>query len=474
MSNLPGKDQTFDLVIKNGTLVTANEVIKADLGIQGEAIAAIGPDLMGIQVIDVAGKLVIPGGVDPHVHLQMQAGQITTSDDWYTGTIAAACGGTTTVIDFIEAEPQESLLAALEKRREQAKGKAVIDFGLHMTVDRVDSLTLEEIPLVISEGVTSYKCYTTYSMRLVDESLILALESVGNAGGLTIVHAENHAIIAHLRAMYLHDGKTAPSFHPSSRPAAAEGEAIERVLALAEITRAPVYIVHVSTERGSSAIARARVRGQSIFGETCPQYLILTEDSLDQPGFDGAKYVCSPPLRTKADQQALWNSLANGTLQTVGTDHCPFYYQGQKDLGRSPDALPPFTEIPGGIPGIEARLALIYTFGVHTGHLSLTRWVDVCSTGPAKIFGLYPRKGALLPGSDADIVIFDPGRELILTKQVLHENVDYTPYEGFELKGYPIMTLVHGRVVVKEGQYVGGAPAGRFLRRQTQDYTRSS
>jgi dihydropyrimidinase len=289
------------------------------------------------------------------------------------------------------------------------------------------------------------------------------LEAVGKAGGLTIVHAENDAIVNHLRSAFVKAGNTSPKYHPLSRPVAAEAEAVERVLALAETVQAPVYIVHVSTQRGAEAIARAQNRRQAAFGETCPQYLVLTDSCFDVPGFEGAKFICSPPLRKSSDQEALWQALGSGVLQAVGTDHCPFFYHGTKNLGRPLDDPPPFTQIPGGIPGIESRLALLYTFGVQTGRLTLEQWVQVCSSGPARMFGLYPAKGSFEIGADADIVIFDPEKRVTLSAGMLHENVDYTPYEGFELHGFPVVTIARGQVIVQGGEFIGEASSGKFV-----------
>jgi len=456
----------FDLVIQNGSLVTAADTFQADIGIQAGKITAIGSGLTGAEIVDARGLLVLPGAIDPHVHLEMPTPVATSSDDWFTGTRAAACGGTTTVIDFVESGPNESLLHALEARRAQAASQAVIDFSFHMTLDRVDDQTLAEIPQVVAAGLTSFKCYTTYSMRLDDNQLLAALDAVGQAGGLTIVHAENDAIINRLRSEFIQAGKTSPRFHPLSRPPASEGEAVERVLALAQTVQAPVYIVHVSTRLGAEAIERAKTRGQMVFGETCPQYLLLTDERYAAPGFEGAKFICSPPLRKSADQEALWRVLENGVFQTVGTDHCPFFYAGTKNLGRSLDDPPLFTQIPGGVPGIEARLALLYTYGVRTGRLTLNQWVDICSTGPARVFNLYPLKGTLAPGADADIVLFDPQKKVTLSTAVLHENVDYTPYEGFELQGYPVKTFLRGQLIADNGEFVGGQKPGRFIARK--------
>lgn len=484
---------SYDIVIRNGALATPTGLLKADLGIAGETIAAIGQGLAGREVIDATGRLVIPGGIDPHVHLQMPAGPVVSSDDWETGTIAAACGGTTTVIDFAEPTVETLPATSLRQRRAEAEGRAVIDFGLHMTLVNADPATLAEIPEVIAAGCPSFKVYTTYSMKLTDDALVAAMDAVGRAGGLVMVHAENDAGIAYLRRKLLAEGKTAPRYHPVSRPPGMEVEAIERALALADAAGCPAYIVHISTGRGAAAVAAARGRGQIAFGETCPQYLLLTDAGFERPGFEGAKFVCSPPLRKAEDNAALWELLARGDLQTVGTDHCPFFYHGQKDLGSSRDGrpgaptdYPPFTRIPGGMPGIEGRLALLYTFGVRAGRMTVERWVEVCCTAPARIFGLAGRKGVLAVGADADVVIFDPEREVILTHKgnagahgpadagahgraplhALHENCDYTPYEGFALRGYPILTLLRGRVIVREGEFVGGPGGGKFLARR--------
>lgn len=471
----------YDIVIRNGTLVTPPGVIHADLGITGERVAAIGPELRGRETIDAADKLVIPGAIDPHVHLQMPVGAVTSSDDWFSGTVAAACGGTTTVIDFVEPtmevweygsvgaqrlpRPHTPILTnALAARRAEADGRAVIDYSLHMTLLDATPATLAEIPEVVAAGVTSFKAYTTYSFKLADDVLVAGMAAVGQAGGMVMVHAENDAGIAYLRQRLLDAGHVEPRYHPRSRPAGMEAEAVERALALGEAAGCPIYIVHTSTSRGAEAIARARSRGQTAYGETCPQYLVLTDAEYDRPGFEGAKFVCSPPLRKAEDNATLWRLLAGGELQTVGTDHCPFFYAGQKDLGR-PDAPPPFNRIPGGMPGIEARLALLYTYGVGAGRLSVERWVEVCCAAPARIFGLAGRKGALTVGADADIVIFDPDREVALSRAVLHEHCDYTPYEGCQLKGYPVLTILRGRVIVRDGEFTGEAGSGRFLMR---------
>jgi dihydropyrimidinase len=461
----------FDLVIQHGTLVTAGDTFAADLGVCAGRIAALGHNLHGRETIDASGQYVLPGAVDPHVHLQMglltTAGPTVTSDDWFTGTRAAACGGTTTVIDFVEPEPSESLAQALAARRAQAEGRAAIDFGLHMTLSRADKATLAEIPSLRSAGVTSFKTYTTYAgLKLGDGDLFGAFRAVGQAGGLVLTHAENDTIVAGATRALLEQGRRSPAEFARSRPPAAEGEALEQVLALAEAASVPLYAVHVSTARGAAALERARNRGQAAYGETCAQYLWLTEAEYARPGLEAACFVCAPPLRTAADNTALWRALATGNLQTVGSDHCAFKATGQKDLSFAGNSrpLPAFNEIPGGLPGVEARLALVYAGGVATGRLSLNRWVEVCCTGPARRFGLYPRKGSLTPGSDADLVIFDPHKRVTLNTDILHENVDYTPYAGLTLTGWPVATLVRGQVVMRAGQWIDALPHGQFLK----------
>jgi dihydropyrimidinase len=450
-----------DLVIANATLVTATAVFDADIAVSDEHIVEVGHGLLGRRQIDATGKLALPGGVDPHVHLDMDAGAFCSSDDFETGTVSAACGGTTTVIDFVEPEPGGSLLAGLHDRLRQAEGRAVIDFGLHMTLRQGDVQTLQQVPDALRAGCLSFKAYTTYEgFRLNDEALLAAFDAVGAAGGLMLVHAENDAIVRRAQAKHLAAGQSEPRYHPSSRPVQAEVEAVERALMLADVAGCPVYIVHTSTGLAAEAIARARARGQAAFGETCPQYLVLTEAEYERPGFEGAKYVCSPPLRSADNVSALWHALSGGQLQTVGTDHCPFNYAGQKEAGWTD-----FTQIPNGLPGIEARLALLYTFGVRAGRLSLNRWVETCCTAPARLMGLYPQKGALTPGSDGDLVVFDPEREVMLSPEFLQERVDYTPYAGMRVRGYPEFTVVRGKVVVEGGEFVGERGRGRFLRR---------
>ena len=449
----------FDTVIANGTLVTAEATLRADLGILDGQIAAVGPNLAGRDTIDAAGMLVLPGAVDEHVHLQMPVGEFASSDDFYTGTVAAACGGTTTVIDFCEPKAGQPLVEALAARRAEAGGKVAVDYGLHMTLSRADDATLAQIPASIAAGAASFKLYMAYQgLRLDDGELLRALAALGRAGGWVLVHAENHHAIAYLTAQALAEGRTGPENHPRTRPDFMEAEAVGRLLALARITGTPLTVAHLSCAAGLDAVRDARARGQAVGVETCPQYLLLDEAEYRRPGFEAAKFVMSPPLRAERDRAALWAGLAAGEVDTVATDHCPFFFATQKTRGRHD-----FSRIPGGAPGIETRLALLYTYGVRAGRLTPQQWVAACCTGPARRFGLAPRKGTLDVGADADVGIFDPDRRVTLAAESLHQNVDYCPYEGWIVTGYPVMVLSRGEVIVRDGRFVGRAGRGEYL-----------
>jgi dihydropyrimidinase len=449
----------FDLVIANGTLVTAEATVRADLGISGERIAAIGARLDGLETMDATGMLVLPGAVDEHVHLQMPVACVTSSDDFFTGTRAAACGGTTTVIDFAEPEEGQTLIEALAARRAEADGRVAIDYGLHMTLSHAGDETLAQVPACIEAGSASFKLYMAYAgLRLDDGGLLRALAGLRQHGGRALVHAENHHAIVYLTARALAEGRTGPENHPLTRPAVMESEAIHRLLALAHVAGAPLVLAHLSCALGLEQVRAARARGQTVWVETCPQYLLLDEAETRRAGFEGAKFVMSPPLRRQEDRVALWAGLAAGEVDTVATDHCPFFYATQKTRGRGD-----FSRIPGGAPGVETRLALLYTHGVRAGRLTAERWVEVCCTEPARRFGLAPRKGTLAVGADADVVIFDPERRATLSFETLHQNVDYCPYEGWEVQGYPLAVLSRGEVIVRDGQFLGAAGRGRFL-----------
>ena len=451
---------SFDLVIHDGLLITSSDTFKADLGINAGKIAAIGHKLSGVKMIDASDLYVLPGAIDPHVHIEMPVGKTISSDDWFTGTQAAAYGGTTTVIDFVEAAPQQSLIDALIDRKSLAENRAVIDYAFHMTLADANKGTLEEIPAVIKAGVTSFKTYTTYEgFYLTDSEFLRILKVVTDHKGLVIVHAENDSIIKHFTQELIDSDNLTPNFHPLSRPAIAEGEAIGRIISLAEAVDAPIYIVHISSAVGVRALADAQMRRKNVLGETCTQYLLLTEAEYQRPGFEAAKFVCQPPLRKTDDCDALWKALGDGSIKTIGTDHCPFNFIGQKDLGSER-----FTDIPGGLPGIESRLSLVFSYGVSKGLINLNQWVSLCCTNPAVIFGLYPQKGSLVPGADADIVLFDPAQKKTISQNMLHENVDYTPYEGFELQGYPVKTLLRGEILIDDGKAMDIKGKGKYLK----------
>jgi len=449
----------FDLVIANGTLVTAEATVQADLGLSGGRIEAIGKGLVGLETIDATNKLVLPGAVDEHVHLQMPLGDVRSSDDFCSGTVAAACGGTTTIVDFAEPKPGQALVEAQAARRAEAEGKVVIDYGLHMTLSRADDETLAQIPASIEAGSASFKMYMAYDrLRLDDGGLLRALAALQEHGGRPLIHAENHHAILYLTALALREGRTGPENHPLTRPAVMEAEAIHRLLALAHVTGTPLVLAHLSCALGLAEVRAARARGQTVWVETCPQYLLLDEAEYRRPGFEAAKFVMAPPPRTEADRAALWAGLAAGEINTVATDHCPFFYETDKMRGRDD-----FSCIPGGAPGIETRLALLYTHGVRAGRLSPQRWVEVCCTEPARRFGLWPQKGTLAVGADADVVIFDPERLVTLSYATLHQNVDYCPYEGWEVQGYPLAVLSRGEIIVMNGEFVAEKGRGHFL-----------
>lgn len=488
------------LLIQNGTLVTASDTFQADVAVSGDKIVAVGQDLVrqGLwepaETFDAGGLLVIPGGIDSHVHLQYPQGpnRVVSSDDWFTGTVAAACGGTTTLIDFVEARAGESWMEAFDGRLAEADAQAVVDFGFHMSLNRADERSLAEVGAVIQAGMSSFKIYMAYdNIRLTDAEMLLAMETLKEEGGLPIVHAENHEVIMRLVGRHLAAGNFEPRWHPHTRPAAGEAEATERALSLAEIVGLPVHVVHVSAARGLEAICRYQHRGRAVTGEVCTQHMLLTDVLYDSPGFEPAKYVMAPPLRTIDDTRAMWEGLSDGSLDFVVTDHCPFTMAQKQGRRRTPefrrlpegtvstpseapwsDGLPPFNQIPGGAPGVETRVPLIYHFGVNQRRLSLNQFVNVTSTAAARLFGLYPRKGTIAPGADADLVLFDPNQQVTVSADTLHQNCDYTPYEGMRLEGWPRTVLSRGEVIVRDGQFVGFEGRGQYLKRETSAHAR--
>ena len=450
----------YELVIKNGTVVTAVATYQADIGIQAEKIAAIGTHLAGKREIDAAGKLVIPGAVDIHVHLQMPIGNFVSSDDFYSGTRAAAFGGTTSIVDFVEPHAAESLLQALAARRAEADSRVVIDYGLHMTIGPEQMDILDQVSAAYAAGCGSFKLYMAYGLRLTDDQLYRALQAIRDVNGLPVVHAENWDMICQLIADNLAVSRTSPHWHPRSRPARMEGEAVGRVIDIATQVGTRIHIFHVTCAEAVQRIKKARQMGAAVTGETCPQYLLQTWDAYDQPGVEGALPVCAPPIRDEDQQNALWQALARGDLQVVTTDHCPFT-RADKETGILAND---FSQIPGGVPSIESRYAAVYAFGVRSGLLTLNQWVELCATTPARLAG-FASKGDIIPGYDADLVIFDPQKTVTLSTDTLHENVDWTLYAGLEVQGWPTTTLSHGKVIVNDGQFLGAAGNGRFVPR---------
>lgn len=451
-------------LIKNGRVVTAVDDYHADILIEDEKVSVIGAtlDMEADRVIDANGRLVIPGGIDPHTHMDLPFGGTSSSDDFHTGTIAAAHGGTTTIIDFAVQYHGQALNQALDVWFAKAEGKAVIDYGFHVICTDLPDSRLSEMKDLIGQGVTSFKLFMAYpGVFLVDDGTIFkAMTTAGEAGGLICMHAENGVVIDVLVKRALAEGRTAPKYHALTRPTKAEAEGTGRAIAIAEMAGSPVYIVHLSCDDALRKVTEARDIGIPAYAETCPQYLFLDHSFYEQEGFEGAKYVMTPPLRPKENQEKLWRGLAFNDLQVISTDHCPFCFKEQKELG-----LDDFSKIPNGGPGVEHRLSLTYDGGVASGRISVNRWVEVVSTSAAKIFGLFPRKGTIAVGSDADIVIFDPDEVTTISASTHHMNVDYSAYEGRRVQGATKVVLSRGKVVVEDGKFVGTQGAGQFLRR---------
>jgi dihydropyrimidinase len=456
----------FDTVIRSGTIVTATDTYAADIGISGGRISAIGANLPvenAQKVIDAPGMLVIPGGIDVHTHLDMPFGGTKSADDFESGTIAAAYGGTTTLIDFAIQYKGQTLRHALETWMKKAEGKATIDYAFHCIITDIEGAQLDELKAFVREGVPSFKLFMAYPgiFMLDDASIFKTMNAAADCGGMICMHAENGGAIDVIVQRALAEGKRSPKYHALTRPTTAEAEATNRAIALAEIAGTPVYIVHLSCNEALEKVREARDRGLRVYAETCPQYLYLSLDDMDAPGFEGAKYVFTPPLREKWHQEKLWQGLAKDDLQVVSTDHCPFCMKEQKELGKDD-----FTKIPNGGPGIEHRLSLVYSGGVHGGKFSANRFVQLVSTAPAKLFGLYPRKGTIAVGSDADIVIFDANEQQTISVVTHHMRVDYSMFEGTRVKGVTKTVLSRGNVIIENGKFVGRPGAGQFLKRE--------
>ncbi len=455
-------------LIKDGTIITASHSFAADLVIKDERIEQIGRNLLVKDVdreIDAAGKYIMPGGIDVHTHLDMPVGDFRSVDTFETGTIAAACGGTTTIIDYAAHEHGELMARGLETWHRRAEGRAVIDYGFHMTLSEFTERTLRDMEQMVNAGVSSFKVFTAYPGRMMlnDASILKILKRSEELGTLVCVHAENGHVIDVLIQEALESGNVAPKYHAITRPSKGEGEAVNRVITLAELAETHLYIVHVSCCEAVEHITRARLKGLPIYAETCPQYLFLSDEYYELPDFKGAKYVMSPPLRDKQHQDGIWHGIQNRMLQVVGTDHCPFHFHGQKD--RNQDN---FTQIPNGGPGIETRLSLLYTGGVCTGRISLNHFVDLVSTAPARLFGLYPKKGAVAPGSDADLMIVDPRKETVISAATHHSAVDYSLYEGMKVKGVPDCVFSRGKMIIDHGDFIGTPGDGQFIPRPPQ------
>ena len=455
-------------LVKNGTVITASDRYQADIYIDKGVVTLIGQglNLPAESVIDASGMLVMPGGIDVHTHLDMPFGGTTSADDFETGTVAAAHGGTTTLVDFAIQSFGEGLYPAFEGWMKRAEGKATIDYAFHMIVrELTDQVSGEMDKMVRHEGITSFKLFMAYpGVFMVDDATIFrALLKTRENGGLICMHAENGGVIDTLVKEALRQGHTAPKYHALTRPTRAEGEATGRAIALAEMAGVPIYIVHLSCSDALEKVKQARDMGLPAYAETCPQYLFLSYEDYERPGFEGAGYVMSPPLREKWNQEALWKGLAKNDLQVVSTDHCPFCMNEppQKQAGKDD-----FSKIPNGAPGIETRLMLVWDGGVRTGKIDMHRFVEIVSTNPAKMFGLWPRKGTIAVGSDGDLVLFDPEKETTLSAKGLHMKVDYNPYEGRKVKGGAAMVLSRGEVIVDHGQFKGRKGRGQFVKRQ--------
>ncbi len=462
-------------IIKGGTLITSSEMVKADLLIEDEIIRLIGQNLDPgeAEVVDATGRFITPGGVDPHTHFDLPMFGTVSSDDHYTGHKAAAFGGTTTVIDFVSQDAL-TLRECVEAWHAKADGKAAIDFSFHMNLTRFDESIAAQIPSLPEMGITTLKTFTAYNgrLRLSDGEIFRAMRIAKENGMLVMLHAENGDVIDLLVAEALKAGHRQPEWHARTRPAWGAVEASLRAAALASQAGAPLYIVHMNAAGEVDMLRYARERGVQVMGETCPQYLFFTEDDLRRP--DGAKWICSPPMRTAADNSRLWEGLKDATLQTIGTDHCPFFFDGTKSIvyeGKKV-AIPgkelgkdDFTKIPNGLPAVGDRLPVLWTYGVGTGRISANQFVALASTNPAKIFGLYPRKGALLPGSDADLVIWDPQKKVKYGVAHAQHRTDYNLFEGWELTGYPEKVFLRGNLIVEGEKWRGKAGGGQFLKR---------
>ncbi len=456
----------FDLTIRGGTVVTAADTVACDVGIRAGKVAALARDLPGgAEDIDASGRLVLPGGIDSHCHIDQPSSMgATTADDFLSGTRSAVCGGTTCIIPFAAQHRGQSLRAVVQDYHRRAAGKAVTDYAFHLIIsDPTPQVLGQELPALIKDGYTSFKIYTTYdTLKLDDGQILEVLALARREGAMVMVHAENHDVIAWLSERLLQAGHAAPKYHAVAHAMAAEREATHRAIALAEIVDQPLLIVHVSGREAIEQIARARQRGLKVYAETCPQYLFLSAEDLDRPGFEGAKWMCSPPPRDRANQEFVWRGLQNGLFDVFSSDHAPYRFddpQGKKMHGENA----PFKKVANGVPGLEIRMPMLFSAGVLGGRIDLNRFVDLCCTRPAKLYGLYPRKGTVAVGGDADIAVWDPKKKTTVTVDALHDNMDHTPYEGHQVTGWPVLTLSRGEVLWRDGKFAATPGRGNFL-----------
>lgn len=458
----------MELLLKNANIVTDKENYISDVYIADGIIKKIEKniEIPNIKTVDIEGKYLIPGGIDVHTHFNIDVGIAKSVDDFYTGTVAAACGGTTTIIDHMGFGPKGcSLHHQLKKYHEFAEKNAVIDYSFHGVIQHIDNDILNEIDSMISDGIASFKGYMTYDYKLSDKDMLKLSYKLSSSGGLLTVHPENNDIIDYLKDKFASEEKLSPKYHGESRPARCEGEAVNRMADITSVTGCPLYIVHLSCEEGLNHIKEAKDKGQKIFAETCPQYLVLDEKCYSLPENEGLKYICSPPIRDKHHQEKLWEGIREGYIQTVATDHCSFSFSEQKMMGKDD-----FRKCPNGLPGVETRVALMFSEGVSKGRIDINKFVEVVSTNPAKLFGIYPQKGCIAVGSDADLVVIDPKLKKKIIKEELHENTDYTPFENIEVTGYPVMTISRGEIIVKNNEFIGQKGRGKFLKRKPFSY----
>jgi dihydropyrimidinase len=460
--------ENYDLVISGGTIATASETFKADIGIRDGLIATVGNDLIGEDVIDATGKLVLPGGIEAHCHIAQESGMgLMSADDYESGSISAAFGGNSCFIPFAAQKKAESIAQTLETYDSRAASKSVIDYSYHLILTDPTPAVLQELPEAFDRGVTSFKVFMTYATRISDAQFLDILSVASKHGGLTMVHAENHDMLTFMANSLVKNGCVAPRYHALARPALAEEEAINRAISLAGLVNAPLMIVHVSTPGGAASVAEARARGAFVFGETCPQYLFLTQDDLDRPGMEGAKYICSPPLRDHATQEILWQHISAGTFSVVSSDHAPYRFDGTGKFAAGRDV--DFRKIANGMPGIEMRLPLMFSEGVLKRRIGLNQFVALSSTNAARLYGMHPRKGTISVGADADIAIWDPEEVRVVGE--MHDNMDYNPFEGMEITGWPVTVLGRGKRIVDNGALMAKPGDGAFIARDRTDLT---